>query len=432
MKKIRQDIMENKKTIDEDYIELTPERRQQLQLFQDRKIGVLFHWGLYSLAGIVESWQLSKEDTWARKNPWRDNLDELRHDYWALANSFNPRNFKPDTWAKEIKDAGFKYALFTTKHHDGFSMFDTKFSDYNVSHFTGKDLFGEFASSFHREGIHVGAYFSKPDWHCPYYWQPNSDPKGRYASYDPIKNPDLWRKFNHFTEGQLLELSQNYGNIDILWLDGGWVNSEHHEFLDMNTIVSKMRRYQPQMLVVDRTIGGRYEDYVTPERHVPDDVPRKVWESNIPLAKNWGYVPNDKYKSFDEILLTIIKNVSLGGNIILGVGPKPDGTFPKEAKHIMHLLGLWLKDFGEGIYGTRAIPQLKQDQWYFTTKGNNLYAFAAVKDFYPEKLNLDKFGSHIINKQVMPTQQNAAVAMAVKIKLDKPAYKIIGNDYCKE
>ncbi len=415
MKKIRQDIVENKKTVDEDYIELSPERRRQLDQFQDHKIGVLFHWGLYSQAGIVESWQLSKEDTWARKKPWRDNLKELRHDYWQLAESFDPQNYHPDDWAEEAVQAGFKYAIFTTKHHDGFNMYDTKQSDYSVTHYTGKDLFGAFAKSFSKRGIRVGAYYSKPDWHCPYYWEPGSDPKGRYASYDPLDKPEVWSKYNQFVQKQLVEISQNYGEIDVLWLDGGWVNSEHHEFLDMDTTIGKMRERQPQMLVVDRTIGGKYEDYVTPERKVPDQVPRKVWESNIPLAKNWGYVSNDQYKPFSEILTTVLEIVSLGGNVILGVGPKPDGTLPEEAQQLMQQLGAWLGTYGDGIYNTRAVPELKQPNWYLTTKENELYAFAKRDQFKPDSLDLGRLRDQDVTREIMPSNDDNDLYLGVKL-----------------
>ncbi|GAC45944.1 alpha-L-fucosidase [Pediococcus acidilactici NGRI 0510Q] len=166
MKKIRQDIVENQKTAVEEYASLTNSQKQQLRWFQDQKIGVIFHWGLYSAAGIVESWQLSKEDTWARKKPWRKDLTTLRHDYWNLAKAFNPAKFDPEKWATEIQKAGFRYAIFTTKHHDGFNMYATQQSDFNVTHYTGKDLFHEFAKSLTAHNVAVGAYYSKADWHC--------------------------------------------------------------------------------------------------------------------------------------------------------------------------------------------------------------------------------------------------------------------------
>ena len=143
--------------------------------------------------------------------------------------------------------------------------------------------------------------------------------------------------------------------MDILWLDGGWVNAGHNEYLDMDQIAQKVRKDQPDLLIVDRTIGGKYENYVTPERKIPELAPLKAWESNIPLAKNWGYVPNDQYKPFEEILESVVKIVCMGGNVILGVGPKPDGTLPEPALDIMGQLGEWLSQYGQAIYSTRPI-----------------------------------------------------------------------------
>lgn len=407
MSKIRADIEENMETAQEKYHDLSDALKQKLEWFKDQKIGVIFHWGLYASAGIVESWQLSEEDDWARKKPWRSDLETLRNDYWALNKSFDPTDFDPDNWASEAKKAGFKYMLFTTKHHDGFNMYDTKFSDYKVTNSTcpysknpQADLFGAVAKAFRKEGLSVGAYYSKADWHSPFYWVPGEKPKGRYASYDPLENPTMWAKFNQFVENQLTEICQNYGPLDILWLDGGWVNSMNNEYLAMESIVPKLRETQPDLLVVDRTIGGEFENYVTPERKVPEIVPVKAWESNVPLAKNWGYVPNDQYKPFSEILKTVIQVVALGGNIILGVGPKPDGTLPEEAQSIMHSLGEWFTIYGEGIYETRPHMISSMNEWYFTKKENTLFAFLV-----PEKVD---GGTYTLNLDELKLTQEVA------------------------
>lgn len=382
MTKIRQDIEENKQSYEENYEELPENIQKKLEWFQDQKLGVIFHWGLYSIPGIVESWQLSKEDEWARKKPWRDNLEDLRSDYWNLNKEFNPTLFDPDEWAKLCRDAGFKYMLFTTKHHDGFNMYDTKESDYKVtakdcpySKNPKADILDELTKAFRKEGIHTGAYYSKPDWHSPYYWRPGDDPKGRYASYDPEEEPEVWAEFEKFVMNQLVEISSQYGDIDILWLDGGWVGTENNEILNMKEIAQKIRKYQEDLLIVDRTIGGEFENYVTPERKIPEIAPKKVWESNIPLAKNWGYVPNDIYKPFSEILSSVVKIVAMGGNVILGVGPKPDGTLPEEALSIMTQLGEWLDTYGEGIFETRSNDVWNVGNWYFTQKEQFIYAF---------------------------------------------------------
>ena len=383
MMKIRDDIVENKHSEEEAYGELTPIIKEKIEWFKNQKLGVIFHWGLYAEAGIVESWQLSKEDDWSRKKgAWREDLADLRHDYWSLAESFNPVKFDPKSWAALSKKAGFKYMLFTSKHHDGYAMYDTKYSDYKITSQQSKfhtnptaDILAWVNEAFREEGLSVGTYYSKADWHCPYYWEPQSDPIGRYASYDPLEKPEKWQQFNQFVDHQLTELVTDYGPIDILWLDGGWVNRDNHEFLDMPTIVEHIRNVQPDVLIVDRTIGGPYEDYVTPERKVPEVPPRKAWETNIPLAKNWGYVPNDVYKSFEEIIDTLVEVVALGGNLILGVGPKPDGTLPEEAISLLTQLGEWLDLFGEGIFHTRPIENWKIENCYLTAKGNDMYLF---------------------------------------------------------
>ncbi|EUJ42001.1 alpha-L-fucosidase [Brochothrix campestris] len=378
----RADIESNDDTALERYQALTPGLAKKIDWFKDQKIGVIFHWGLYSEAGIVESWQLSAEDEWARKKPWRDDLDVLRQDYWRLNQQFNPLQFDATAWAQQIKAAGFNYMLFTTKHHDGFTMYDTQQTDYKMTASDcpyavqpTADVFKALATAFKKEQLAVGAYYSKADWHHPAYWVPGSEPRGRYASYDPLKQPALWQKFNDFVAAQLTELCQNYGELDILWLDGGWVNRANNEQLDMTTLVPQLRQLQPNLLVVDRTIGGAFENYVTPERQIPTELPLKAWESNIPFAKNWGYVPNDTYKSFAELLETLVKIVALGGNVIFGIGPKPDGSLPLEAQQLLSEFGAWLKRFGDGIYGTRPFNIKALDPWYFTQKENKVFAF---------------------------------------------------------
>lgn len=404
----RQDIVENKKTQQESYRDLPQAIQDKLEWFQNQKLGIIFHWGLYAQAGIVESWQLSKEDDWARKHgAFRKDLKELRHDYWALNHEFNPVNFDPESWAKAAKYAGFRYMIFTTKHHDGFNMYDTKYSDYKI---TSKDsafhnnpladILKYVNEAFRKEGIATGAYYSKADWHCPFYWEPGSDPRGRYASYDPAQKPELWQKFQKFVENQLVEICQNYGPIDILWLDAGWVNGGHHEFLPMKQIVRKIWQIKADTLIVDRTIGGKYENYVTPEQQIPAVPPQKVWESNLTLAKNWGYVPNDQYKCFSEILDNIVKIISLGGNVILGVGPKPDGTLPQQALRLMEKLGDWLKVFGEAVYNTRGCSEYVNKNIFMTKKNSDYYLF----------YNSDEAG-HKISVNDLPVKSNAFLSI---------------------
>lgn len=370
-KKIRQDIEENVSSEFEEYEDIPDNILEKIEWFKDQKLGVIFHWGLYSIPGIVESWQLSKEDNWARKTPFRNNLTELREDYFGLSNFFNPYKFDARNWAEICKKNGFKYMIFTTKHHDGFNMFNTKYSDYKI---TSNDFFKQIADAFREVGISVGAYYSKADWHSPLYWEPNSDPIGRYASYNPLEKVDKWRAYNSFVENQLIELSSFYGDLDILWLDAGWVNKQNEQ-LDMDGIVQSVRTQQPDILVVDRTIGGKYENYVTPERKIPDVLPKKAWESNIPIAKNWGFCPNDIYKTPEELIENLVKIVAKGGNLLLGVGPKPNGDFSTDVVEILNSIGKWMEKYNEAIYNTRPVEINLKTDWLLTCNDNTIYLF---------------------------------------------------------
>lgn len=396
----RLDIETREASETEDYFDLPKELHAKLEWFQNQKLGVIFHWGLYAEAGIVESWQLSEEDEWARaKKPWRDSVDILRKDYWKLNEQFNPTQFDPTVWADLCKKAGFKYMIFTTKHHDGFNMYDTQYSDYKITSLDSKfhknpksDIFKEVVDAFRDKGLGIGAYYSKADWHSPYYWVPGQHAKGRTASYDPLEQPEMWKKFKGFVHDQLIELARNYGPLDITWLDAGWVRKERtNEDLDMDRLASDMRLYNPNMLIVDRSVGGIHENYVTPERKIPDIPPVKVWESNIPHAKNWGYVPDDIYKSDTEMIASIIKVVAKGGNLIIGIGPKPDGTLPEDSIDLLTTLSQWTETNGEGIYNTKPFKHNIIDQWYLTENSQHIYAFFVPKNEQKSgKLNLNE------------------------------------------
>ena len=375
------EVAKNEQKLDEITYPETAIINQKLEWFQDQKLGVIFHWGLYAKAGIVESWQLSQKDTWAREPiGWREDIKELQRDYWNLIEDFNPIHFDAKKLAKLCKEAGFKYMIFTTKHHDGFHMWDTKASDYKIggprSPFK-RDLYGEVVEAFREAGLGIGAYYSKADWYSSYYWSDENTIKGRSADYNPAENPKLWEKYVNFVHNELEEITQNYGPIDILWLDAGWCG-QGREDLHMDAMAKKVRKTNPDLLIVDRMMGGRHENYVTPERKIPaaSQIPSKAWESNIPLANNWGYVPNDHYKSSREIIVNVIDVVAKGGNIILGFGPDGDGQTPSQSIKIVTDLGNWMQQNSEGIYNTRAMAyQVDDRKWYLTRKNNTIYAY---------------------------------------------------------
>lgn len=383
--------------------------KKRLSWFEDLKLGVIFHYGLYSQAGIVESWQLSEKDEWARDgHAFRENIGELQLDYWNLISKFNPTQLNTDKWADVCKKAGIKYGIFSTKHHDGFNLFNTATSEYKVG---GKlspckiDIFKEVMDSFRKKNISMGAYYSKADWFSPYYWLEDETIKGRNASYDTKKYPEIWNKYVSFVHEQIYEITHNYGKVDFLWLDAGWCGADKED-LQMDKLAEIAREKQKELIIVDRTMGGRHENYVTPERKVPDleEIPKKPWESNIPIGNDWGYVPTDKFKSTQEIIELFIGVVSKGGNLILGVGPTPEGLLTEGETKVLLELGEWIDLYQEGIYETRARAELSVGEWKYTFSKDEkpiTYAFRSISQPTQEKYYLSELGINDLESDIL-------------------------------
>lgn len=303
-----------------------PEVLKKLDQWQDLKFGIMFHWGVYSVPGISESWALCSEDRFTdRRKKIRPGTSygDFKKWYWGLADSFNPTKFEPAEWAAIMKDAGFKYLIFTTKHHDGFCMFDSKYTDYSIAKGPYKN--GKYSNvayhvfdAFRQQGFMIGAYFSKPDWHCEYYWDPERSTPTRNPNYDVEKYPDTWAKYQQYTANQIDELMSDYGRMDILWLDGGWVRKDKGQDIKLDEIVDNARKKQPGLIAVDRTVPGRNENYQTPELNVPKTQLKNPWESCITLANTWGWNPTPKYKSVNRIINTLAEITAKGGCLECG------------------------------------------------------------------------------------------------------------------
>ncbi len=376
---------------------------KKIEEWRGLKFGLLMHWGPYSQWGIVESWSICAEDEpWCKRKI--DNYEEYKRMYENLKYYFNPVRFNPEKWAKAAKDAGMKYVIFTTKHHDGFCMFDTKYTDYKI---TSKDcpfsvnpkanITKEIFNAFRKEGLWVGAYFSKPDWHCDYYWWRNFATPDRNVNYDIKKYPERWEKFIEYTHNQITELMSNYGKVDILWLDGGWVNAGNkNQDIKLGELVKQIRKLQPGLIVVDRAVPGLYQNYLTPENTIPKDPIKYPWESCIIAGGGWSWVPNAKYKTTEEVIAILAEIVAKGGNLLLNIAPGPDGDWDSDAYNLLQNIGNWMKINSEAIYNTKPYKFYKYENFFFTQKENCLYAIHPAKN---KKFSSNiKISSKIINK----------------------------------
>ncbi|MDP2359657.1 MAG: alpha-L-fucosidase [bacterium] len=389
--------------------------QRKLDWFQDQKLGLLMHWGTYSQWGVVESWSICPEDEdWTRRRgPHAHSYTEYVAAYEALKATFNPLKFDPAAWAAAARGAGMRYVVFTTKHHDGFCLFDTRETDYKVtdpgcpfSRVPRANVAREVFTAFRREGLGTGAYFSKADWHCPDYWWPYFPPFDRNVNYDITRYPEKWEAFKTFTRNQIRELMSDYGPMDILWLDGGWVQpmtatsprwgkAPSHQDIDMAGIAAMARALQPGLIIVDRAVEGDHQDYHTPEQEVPEQPLDAVWESCITLGTSWSWVPDDDYKSAERLVHLLVDIVAKGGNLLLNVGPSPQGEWPDEALARLAELGAWLEVNGAAIHGTRAVAPYKEGRVCYTRSPdgvvNAILLASAAEPELPATLHLPAF-----------------------------------------
>ena len=364
----------------------SPLVRERLEWFKDQKLCLMMHFGIYSVVGITESWPLSDKDAFRARADieWTNDGDECKRQYWALNKCFNPIRFNAVEIAKTAKHCGFRYVAFTTKHHDGFCLWDTKYTDYKTtapecpySANPDADIVKRLFDACRAEGLGISCYFSKADWHHEDFWENKGIGRytTRYPTYDTAQHPEKWASFRDFTKSQILELIANYGPIDILWLDGGWVRPSSGCDLGMTDIISSARNIQPSLISVDRGQMSENMNVRTPEQTVPEHALDYPWESCITMSDSWSYHYDDTYKSARELIHLLIDVVAKGGNLALNVGPMPDGRLPRPALERMDAMGKWLAKNGAAIYGTRTAAVTCIRDWRFTC-GKDGSAFA--------------------------------------------------------
>jgi alpha-L-fucosidase len=352
---------------------------KKLAAWQDQKFGLFMHWGPYSQWGVAESWTICPEDWVNRTGPYSHDYFEYKKAYENLQTTFNPTAFNASKWVKAAREAGMRYVVFTTKHHDGFCMYNSKQTDYTItgsrtpfSAHPNSDVTKVVFDAFRQAGFMTGAYFSKPDWHSEYFWWPYFPPKDHNVNYNTSRHADRWKKFQDFTYQQIEELMTGYGKIDILWLDGGWVrpsqkaNDPFNMDINMPRIAQMARSHQPGLIMVDRTVPGEFENYTTPEQEVPEKPLPYPWETCMTMGTTWSYSRNDTYKSTHQLLELLVKIVSRGGNFLLNVGPDGNGDWDPVVYQRLQEIGAWMAINGEAIYASKPVAPYSAGHIFYT------------------------------------------------------------------
>jgi alpha-L-fucosidase len=337
--------------------EISKTKENQMQWFEDAKLGIFIHWGIYSVNGIDESWSF-----------FNDYISY--DDYMKQLDGFTAQNYNAAAWAKLIAESGAKYSVLTTKHHDGVALWDTKCGDLSVVKKSpaAKDLVAPFVKELRKNELKVGLYYSLLDWSHPDY--PNQTRKIKRYETDSVK----WDRFVDFNFCQLEELSKQF-KPDLFWFDGDWEQSAGK--WKAKELSEDLRHWNKDVILNSRIQG--YGDYATPEQGLPITRPdNRYWELCMTMNDSWGYQHNDKnYKTPNQVIRILVDCINKGGNLLLDIGPEPDGAIPEEQIAILKELGRWTNKHSEAIYGTRAgIPF---EHYYGPTalskKGDVLYLF---------------------------------------------------------
>ncbi|MBA3973638.1 MAG: hypothetical protein C0504_05380 [Candidatus Solibacter sp.] len=354
---------------------------ERLKRFNDAKFGMFIHWGPYSLASVEASWPIMGGKKWG--------ISEA--DYRKLPESFNPVKFDARAWVKLAKQAGQRYIVFTSKHHDGFCMFDSAYTNYKITRTPyGKDIAAQLAEAAKAEGIPLGFYYSPPDLNHAGFRDTSVDSNQNWRG-EPWRAE--WSTYLDYMEMQLRELLTGYGDLFVIWFDG----LDNQRKYDGRRFHKMIHEIQPMALINNRI--GLTGDYVTPEQRLPKAIPMKgatvgnvdpndaglsqtppkpedfqPWETCMTINETWGYNKNDtRYKSTTELIRALVDAASKGGNFLLNVGPTPEGEIQPEFVERLKAMGEWLSRNGEAIYGTTYGPLQQMAGVRTTAKGKTVY-----------------------------------------------------------
>ncbi len=335
------------------------EYEKRVKWFRDAGLGMFMHWGLYSTLGHGE---------WAQ---WREDIHP--RNYMKLMEKFTGKNFNASKLAQLAKQSGAQYAVLTSRHHDGFCLWDSQVSDLTSINTPAKrDFIAEYVDAFRQAGLKVGIYYSPMDWSWGTYNMdlPEEDPLAwqNFVEKGPEYDSGAWKRFRKYVHEQVWELMSNYGKIDLLWYDGCWYqNAEQWQSRKLNNMV---RNLQPDIVINDRS--GIEEDYSTPENEIPLNIQpqQRPWETCFCMNDTWGYIPGDKnIKTVRQCLYSLLRVRSAGGNLLLNNSLKPDGQSPADAVKVFEVIGNWLKINGESIYGASLAEMTSHGTGFFAQPG---------------------------------------------------------------
>ena len=343
--------------------------------FDDARLGMFIHWDHASQRGLEVSWPLVG-GVFALPRCQSVTPDE----YHGLAATFDPTAWDPSGLAARARAAGMRYVVFTTRHHSGFSMWPTALSDHSVANTPAhRDLVRDVADAFRAEGLRIGFYYSLSDWHHPDYppFREEDKPYQMLAS-PPMPSDEQAERYRAYMRGQLTELLTGYGQVDVLWFDGQWERPPR--WWEPERTAALARELQPGILINDRLPGQG--DFVTPEQFIPPTAPGGRWESCLTMNESWGWNPDDTaYKSPRAIVHALCETAGRGGNLLLNVSPRGDGSLPPEQVERLDVLGVWMSRHHDAIHGTTAALEPWQFYGPATRADERLFLFLLARPY---------------------------------------------------